>query len=447
MKSSFTSRRKGRIVGQEEESSTDASGQFESSDDKSPSPLPTATARPVAPGGSSKGRKKSSLRLSFGPGETSASDLTESPEQAFVVKKSNLSRRAIEKNAARKAGVLKVSSDQLPIRPTASERPSYSREYLDELKNSTPSTPQDLKSLTIDDADDDIEQEDDDEDDDVDNDALGKSMALGASFGLSQAPHVPSGAEIREKKERRARIAQEQDFINLDEADESDKGKELSTSLRPKWEETRLVRDDEDFGEGFDEFVDDGGITLGKKADKEQRRKRRAEMQALIKEAEGSSEETSDDSDADRRAAYEAAQTRAGAYGSREDAATAKIAGVAAQRSRAQTPPKMTPIPSLEDVLARLEATLGSLEYSKMQNIRKMEELAREKAEIAAREIEIQTLLKDAGENYERLRADASVGDGRDQPGFDGQLSSDGGLGKSLVSRGLESMGNTPEQA
>lgn len=79
------------------------------------------------------------------------------------------------------------------------------------------------------------------------------------------------------------------------------------------------------------------------------------------------------------------------------------------------------------------------MQYTKMQKIKRMEELQREKADIAVREEEIQRLLKEAGENYEKLRAEAGLAEGEHRNG-----QSMIGDGTSTPGRGLESLGNTP---
>ena len=191
----------------------------------------------------------------------------DSAPAVFTPKKSNLSRQAVEKNALRKTLAANISSEHLPLRQTE-DRPSYSADALNELKISTPSTPKDLRSLS------DIEPEEN------------KALDLAAKFGSDLLVYdsnsaIPTDAEIREKKERRARLAKEQDFINLDdndaEMDDEDSDGERSllpyAKLKPKKEETRLVRDDEDIAEGFDEFVSDGRIALGKKAEREQKKR------------------------------------------------------------------------------------------------------------------------------------------------------------------------------
>jgi len=52
------------------------------------------------------------------------------------------------------------------------------------------------------------------------------------------------------------------------------------------------------------------------------------------------------------------------------------------------------------------------LQQNKAVLAKRMEELQQEKAEIATREVEIQRLLKEAGSNYERLRAEAGISAG-----------------------------------
>lgn len=339
--------------------------------------------------------------------------------EVFTPKKSNLSRKAIEKNALRKSLAASISSEHLPIRSGQSDdRPSYSKDYLEELRSSTPSTPKDPTSLS------------------ADEDDTSKALNIAAKFGTEvvrrEGGLIPTEAEIKEKKERRARLAKEQDYISLDDGDGSN---EITLLPRKKKAETRLVRDDEDIAEGFDEFVEDGRISLGKKAEREQKRRHRAAMQDMINEAEGTSDEDSDDSEAERKGAYEAAQTRAGMDGLHK--------GDNQQRPpRPRTPPKITPLPSLSSCLERFQAALSAVEYSRMQNVKKMEDLQHQKAQIAAREVEIQQLLKDAGATYEKLRAEAGFGAGLDEGLLmNGKLSD-----HVVVNRGLESFGDTPIQ-
>ncbi|KAI9828653.1 MAG: hypothetical protein M1832_001756 [Thelocarpon impressellum] len=423
MKSAFGSRRKARKVGQDD--SLEAENGTESGGEQN-------GASSVVKKPQLKPKKKSGLRLSFGPGAAESEGASDGSIEVFTPKKSNLSRQAIEKNAIRKSLGRSLPAERLPIRAgDLDDRPSYSRDYLNELKSSTPSTPNDLSALSIDES-------------DADEDALDVLGKFGERSSDLGGAAIPSQSEIQEKKERRARLAKEGEYIGLDggdkgssEDEEEDENGEIALRPRKKWTETRLVREDEDLGEGFDEFVEDGRITLGKKAEKEQSRRRRMEMKEMIQEAEGSSGEESDDSEAERRAAYDVAQTRAGTYNANQTSSSAQ------RPSRPKTPPpKITPLPSLTTALERLQTALTGLEATKAQKVRRMEELARERAEIAAREVEIQKLLTEAGQNYERLAAEAGgLGGVHDLSAVD-VLS--GSAGPLLFNRGLESFGNTP---
>jgi Nineteen complex-related protein 2 len=373
--------------------------------------------------GTNRPKKKSGLRLSFGPGEGVTEDESEDAlSEVFVPKKSSLSRAAIEKNAARKSLSHAISTDRLPVRVgAADDRPSYSKDYLNELKTSTPSTPKDLGSLSA--------SADEDEDK---PDTLSILEKFGVRGNVIESAAIPSEAEIREKKERRARLAKENEFILLDD---DSRGNEISLFSR-KRKESRLVREDEDLGEGFDDFVEDGGISLGKKAEREQSRRRRAEMEELIHEAERSSADDTDESEIERRAEYEAAQTRAGAYTMSKDDST--------RTSRPRTPPKITPLPSLPDSFSRLQSVLSNMEATKMAKVKELEDLLHQKSEIATREAEIQKLLKEAGENYERLRVEAGLGGGMGDTNGLGEAIAAVLPSQLMVNRGLESFGNSP---
>ncbi|PIG88168.1 hypothetical protein AARAC_007274 [Aspergillus arachidicola] len=328
----------------------------------------------------------------------------EQESEVVIPKRQGLGRRALENSAFQRSLTPSGSVGQLPLRVgPEQDRPSYSNEYLKELRNSTPSTP---KNATDDDNE--------------------KTIDVAAKFGevmkVTAPAAIPSEAEIREKKERRARLAKEQqygistekDFISLNDTmeDEEWDSKNEKEDLR----DTRLIRDDEDFAEGFDEFVEDGHISLGRKAERERAKKQREEMRELIEDAEGDSDE--DDSDLEEKAAYEAAQTKAAMGHSGKD-----------YTDRPKTPPKMTSLPRLSTCLDRLRTTLAVMEKSKIQMIDRMEELRKEKADIAVREVEIQALIKEAGDNYEKLKQEAGRTPGSDED--------------TAAERGLESIGNS----
>lgn len=352
-----------------------------------------------------KPRPKSKLRLSFGPGETSMADDDDHESEVVIPKRHGLGRKAMERSAAQRNLAPSNISDRLPSRLNRDQdRPSYSSEYLKELRDSTPSTPKPSS-----------------------DDGRDRAIDVAAKFGevmtVSGPSIIPSESEIREKKARRARLALEQkakgdDYISLSDnaIDEYDWD---AVGRGEKHEETRLVRDDEDFAEGFDEYVEDGKISLGWKAEVEQKRKEREAMRDLINDAEGISDE--EESDLEEKAAYEATQTKA-AMGN------GKSNGI----DRPRTPPKISSLPRLANSLQRLRTSLAAMETSKTQMISRMEELRQEKADIAVREVEIQSLIKESGENYERLKKEA---------GIEASADADVSAGALEKSRGLESIG------
>ncbi|KAJ5157839.1 uncharacterized protein N7482_008939 [Penicillium canariense] len=395
MSSKFANRRKPRKVG----------GNDSEEEDSGAAPEPVVK-RPAT----SKAKPKSKLNLSFGPDEPSMAVDDDQGSEIVIPKRHGLGRKAIERSAFQHDSIHSGASDAISARVSGDQdRPSYSREYLKQLQDSTPSTP---KTSTDEEKD--------------------RTIDVAAKFGevmtVSTPSAIPSEAEIREKKARRARLAlehgstKEDDFISLEDNIGSDDDWDLIAKGEKKAEkerDTRMVRDDEDFAEGFEEYVEDGKISLGRKAEREQQRKQREAMRELIDDAEGLSDE--EDSDVEEKAAYEATQTKAAIGSGRSD-------GI----ERPRTPPKMTSLPKLASSLERLRTTLASMETSKTQMISRMEDLRREKEDIALREVEIQVLIKEAGENYERLKKEAGI-----DPATDADTS-EGAMEKS---RGLESIG------
>jgi hypothetical protein len=366
-----------------------------------------------------KKKKSTASRLSFGPGEIISGDAAEAlqDDEAFTPKKPNIGRRVIESNALRKS----LPYQGLPARATDEdeERPTYSEDYLKELKSSTPSTPKDLKvHASVEDV------------EGLDASELEGAVVVQTKDRFGSSTFIPSEAEIREKKERRARLAREKDFISLHDDDTQS---QLSLLLRKSKPESRLVREDEDLGEGFDEFVDDGRISLGKKQEREAKRRHRKEMADMIQQAEGSSDEHTDDSEAERRAAYEAAQTRAGMDGLHKPGDDMEAAAV-------QVPAKITPLPALAECLERLQTTISEMEQDLAQRHKNLADLEQEKRDILARELDVQELLKEAGARYSVLKAD-SIGAVTDPQSI---VEAHNGSVDRMVDRGLESFGNTP---
>jgi hypothetical protein len=370
--------------------------------------------------------------MSFGAAEAGDDNTS-----TFTPKKSNLSRLATERNAERKA--------------SSTQAPSYSTDYLAELKSATPTRPSKEATSGGQHSGEAEEEGDDVEHGDKEVRLVthrAKDIDIASKFGpsalikASEPSAIPSESEIREKKERRARLAKERNFHSLTGSDDDDETTinedgRLVLREKEKYPESRLQRDDEDFAEGFDEFTEDGKIALGRAAEREAEKRRKREMIDMIAQAEGrSSEEDADedDSEAERNAAYEAAQTRAGTYGERNtDRATD-------DQNRPRTPPRIAPVPDLAAVLGRLKASLQDMNEAKKAKVRRLEELAEEKRDLAEREVWIQQQLRDTGDRYEKLRLEAGMG-AAGGGGANG-IGSTTPEGRLFLDRGLESLGS-----
>jgi Nineteen complex-related protein 2 len=320
-------------------------------------------------------RTKSKLRLSFNPAEAGSED----QQQAEVLKK-----RPAPYN--RPQSLLRESD----IPSQTIDRPSYSKDYLSELRNSTPTTPKDLSAYTS----------------SAEEDAgLDVASKFGSQSAFPTTSHIPSALEISEKKRRRARLAKEQgseDFIALDDYDSDGEFKpqrmQISTFLDKSVEsDTRLIHDDEDMAEGFESFVDDPGkVTLSRRARREAAHAEKESIRSLIAEAEDSSDES--DSSAERNHAYETAQTSRGMDG---------LSLKQKYSKRPQEPKEITPIPKLGAVLTRFQEGIQGLEFERRRLEKRRADIREEKAKIAVNEEHIQKLLVETGERYERSRREA----------------------------------------
>lgn len=361
--------------------------------------------------GFGKARKRSSLRISFGPGEDANPGEDSSDTAVVTPKKSNLSRIALEKSARLRA--------QSPLVSEASRPTEYSKDYIAELRNSTPSTPRDVV----------LSAQDEEET---------RTLDIASKFGspVPEAPSlIPTQAEIQEKKARRRRLAQEnaayddedRPWASDDEGEDEFRQRRNEISLRPqeKYAETRLVHEDEDIAEGFDEFVEDGKISLGRKSEKEARRIRRAQMAELIHEAEGfSDKDGSDDSEEERNMAFATAQARAGRYGQ----------SIKDEEDGTTTPPRIAPLPDLNQVLEGLSSAIRTKQQRKQCILQKLQELKDDHVRIEERKKYLQEQLQKTGDEYEKLRQEAGLP----------ALSTSGAEGRLLTERGLDSLGTTP---
>ncbi|KAI0877744.1 nineteen complex-related protein 2-domain-containing protein [Hypoxylon argillaceum] len=358
-------------------------------------------------------KRQSGSQLSFGLSETTGDD-----DDAMVLGEDTFTPKSAANIGAYKKGI----SKNLPLNrfPTRSmegddDRPRYSKEYLSELQSATPNTPQDLSKLHITSEEDEMSLDPSELEGAMIVDTT-TSTSLATSLAATDTTAVLTEAEIREKKERRARLAKQkgsrdtEDFISLsdDDNDERRAGDSYLTLLSRKGSsktDTRLIAEDEDLGEGFDDFVEDGGLSLGKKAERAARKRHRAEMVSLISAAEGvgsDGEAASDDSEAERRAAFEAAQTRAGMDGLAEEREQQRKR-LGAREGVVPVPPKITPLPDLSVLVEEFKARMRQKEADLIRMRGHISALKAEREGVLKREPEVQKLLNEAGERYRAL--------------------------------------------
>ncbi|KIH94854.1 hypothetical protein SPBR_03655 [Sporothrix brasiliensis 5110] len=417
----------------------------------------------------------------------------------------SLTQRVLETNAFRKSLSARLPTrhrtddsddDEKSSRPDAGDdddgRPRYSQAYLDELQSSTPNTPQNLAAQRNRLG----EGGDNDEGDvmDLDPSELDGAMVVDASelgrHGLSpasssavasMAPPPPvatmlTATEIQERKDRRARRALEGDAMADDDDDAEASGDYISLLTdeqkrkKREKERTRLVREDEDLGEGFDEFVEEKeALSIGRKAQRAARRKRKEDMAALINAAEvggdgdgdgdgQAANDAADDSDVERRLAYDAAQTRAGMDGLPKTRMRTEDDGLEHGVQGTVPIPRMRPLPDLATCLEQMQSAVAALEVDAAEHRRRLAEVEQEKAEIAARETEVQAILDAAAAKYQTVlgggAAPGTAGVASSTPGAAGMALDmtqsplralpPGLAGDFPVQRGLESLGTTP---
>lgn len=371
-----------------------------------------------------KPQKSSLLRTSFAP-DTFAQDSgdedvpsTTAASAAAAPKRVGPNRLVLGR-AAEALGTLPFRAD------SRSDRPNYSADYLAELKSSTPSTPRPPEVSTSAEL-----------YNDTDNKlfpALGLTQAL-TTLDAALPSIIPTNAEIREKKERRRRLKHEQDFISLDAdapagsasgSDEDDASHLRRTLILPadevnlpsKYGESRLTRDDEDedMAEGFDDFVEDAGrVALSRRGRREQERARRRQIETQIRGDDDNEGSSVDEEEVARTAAYEAAQTRAGTYGTRMTGAGRERESEREREARwrrRMEPPKVVLVPELKSAVARLVGMVIEKEEALAQSRRQLDLLEMEGKEIDEEEVRVKELLREAGDRLEKLSGQAVAAD------------------------------------
>ncbi|KAF8606883.1 GCFC-domain-containing protein [Ceratobasidium sp. AG-I] len=317
-----------------------------------------------------KARAKPQAKLSFGQDEEDGSDAP-TPKRQESGRKSKLANPAAMR--------MPDSLEQASISRTTSA-PVYNKAYLDELKAATLSAPvvptpnsQDAEmTLSIDEMDGAMV---------VDND-----VDVGDVFD-TRPTEIPMSSAVIEAKKKRERMratgktAPEDDFISLSMTRREDM--DVDQGPHP---ESRLMREDDDLGEGDDDDAEYTGaqerIALGKKGRKEAERQRKAGMIEMIEDVE-EDEETQ---------AWELAQVRRGGNNNRTAVVEEK------QVYKAHPIPTQTPVPTLDPAMLRLTQALTKLTTSHAGNTKSLIALGEEHASLEQQEARLRLLVTEAEE-------------------------------------------------
>ncbi|KAF8171926.1 nineteen complex-related protein 2-domain-containing protein [Mycena galopus ATCC 62051] len=324
-------------------------------------------------------RAKPKSRLSFGADDDEVCVLNapkdsmlivgkESGGEVFKVKKSNLSQR-LSLGTHSSNNVLS-NLDQASISPHRG--PTYDKAYLNELKASTPSSRAPVPS--------------DPYDADMSVDFGDMSADVSMQSVESEAFDIPAESSIKVARERRERlrktgVSTEDDFISLSVVKRSDES-------RGPHPESRLMREEDELGEGDDEYAEytsaQERIALGKKSRKVEASKRRESMKELIDEAAETDEETDE---------WEQEQIRRGAQAPVDASPAAKIKEVY-RPAPSNTPSHSSAVSG--PALARLTQQLTQLTTSHASNTAALTNLGQERTEVDDREKEMRQMVEKA---------------------------------------------------
>ncbi|KAG8754904.1 hypothetical protein FRC14_004538 [Serendipita sp. 396] len=332
-----------------------------------------------------KGRTRPQQRISFGLGNEEG----EGEGDVFQVKKSALSRKmkngiGVSSSASSPGATLTLKLEQTYIAPRP-EGPKYDASYLEELRASTNSKPP-VKFSTNDGL-----KEDMDIDTSLTFDA--SEMDGAVIENISDLPLmstqgtealIPTETSIKAARDKRERMRKtgtsaEEDFISLSVTKRDD--------FAGPHPESRLMREDDDLGEGDDDDAEYTGaqerIALSKKGRKEEAKQRKKGVVEQIEEVDEQDEETME---------WEMAQVKR--------AVPTEVAAAQAQAPQVHTYkpypiPTPTSIPTIDAATQRIAAGLTALTTSHAQNSGTVATLALDQVQYTMEEDNIRSQLEE----------------------------------------------------
>ncbi|KAI6114380.1 GCFC-domain-containing protein [Pisolithus sp. B1] len=287
-------------------------------------------------------RAKAKSKLSFGGGD----EEDDADAGTFQLKKSSLSRKLTL--GTHPANAPPDTLDQATIGARSNGAPVYDAAYLSELKASMQSTRPPMPDHGVYDVD--IPM-------DVEDRAI---VSLDTPSGVS----IPTQSHIQAVREKRERLR----------------------AIGPH-PESRLMREEDELGEGDDEYAQytsaQERIALGKKSRKIEAIKRKDAMQEMIADADEQDEETVE---------WEREQLRRGGL---DPFATASAAPEKQVYKPAPIPPP-TNLPELGPAIERLAQSLAALKASHTSNVNVAASFSNEQEQLDIRETELRDMVAQA---------------------------------------------------
>ncbi|KAI6039350.1 GCFC-domain-containing protein, partial [Pisolithus marmoratus] len=307
-------------------------------------------------------RAKAKSKLSFGGGDEDG----DAEAETFQLKKSNLSRKL---TLGAHPSALPDTLDQATIGTRSNGAPVYDAAHLSELKASMQYTRPPLPDHDAYDADVSMSVED--------RTIMSLDTPDPSSVSIPTQSYIQSA---REKRERLRAVGPEQDYISLAVTTRID-------AYQGPHPESRLMREEDDLGEGDDEYAQytsaQERIALGKKSRKIEARKRKDAMQEMIADADDEDEETIE---------WEREQLRRGGLDP-----FAKADGASEKQVYKPAPiPPSTNLPELGPAIERLAQSLAALQASHASNVNAVASFSDEQEQLDNRETELRDMVAQA---------------------------------------------------
>lgn len=232
---------------------------------------------------------------------------------------------------------------------TLSSRPTYTKEYLNQLRDSTPSTPKDLSRYLSDDSPDNANSP--------------------APVSKPRPAEILDEAVIRALRERRRERARGEDYVSLDADD-----------ARPR----RAESDDED---AYANYVDEP-VRLQRNMEAAQQKYKKEQIQEALYHSDSEAMSEMEDDEWENQ---QIAKAHPNLIKSR------KLDIFAA-------PSEIPPVPTFAAALGRLKDRLEAMKTRRAELLESVRQLEKEAEEIKQREESVQESLARAGKEYEMLR-------------------------------------------